>query len=1209
MLVLTAGAGFAQNPGTVPAAEITYAEKLAADGYIELAIEQYRLFLQRYPENARVPEILRHIADGYAGLGRYADAREAYEKLFLRHPASPHAADALYQIARCFENEGDRADAARAYERYALMHASEPQSVGAFLRAGRLYLQLGDQAKGRPLLYKVIDDFPDNETARVEASLLLLQDFFATGELQRAFELANAYLRRFSEITATPKVWLIKADIHFALGQIPLAIEALQTVRSKYKNAPEARVATLRLARLYSRIGELQVAEQLLSELGSGSQDSLAVSIALLQAQIALAQSAPERAVAAFKQVSEQATLQPELALLLARSLLAAGDAAGALAHLEAVLAGLTAQPDSLRLPIVLETARAAFLLGNGGKARDYARTMLRRASEGPLRAQALLLLADIYFELFDDPARALRLYSEFLESYPNHLRADAAQQRLARCYERLQQWNLARLEWQRLQRQYPASTFFEEARRHERLIQRYYQPDLVTLAEGIAGLDGASQDADLRRVETHFRFRDYRQVIPLARHFIAREREGQEQAQAMFLLGSSYFALGDMAIFDQPEKGRAWLDSARVVLELLRHRYPDAGRNREIDRQLATILMRSQEPPLDRLDSLSAAYADDENFAGLHLFVLGRRLESFNPADTLAARSHILRLQHMSRASDPFVRNQATLLLARYSWGLGDTAAAQSHLQVVLASESRDPAVARALFLRANWLELSGKPEQARRQYERFLALYDYSPYADQALLRLAALAVKAGDYRTAIEWIEKLQIRVQMRQSDAPGDLPAEALLLRAQAQEKLGNDVEAAHAYLEFLRREPGGQNGPACLLALGKIAERMQTFDLAKKYYAEAFSQYDESLPQVLQAKFALAELEFRRENYKTARNLAIELLNKNLPPAFEIDVMKLGIIAELRMNSLQYAEAELKNFKKKFGDENEQYAEILFEKGDLYIRQKNFRQAEKIFKDLREDFAGTSFGIRGEFGYGKALLYQTKTEDALEILTAIPGKYPGHPFLRVVYLNLGEFYQDQQQWGNAIQAYHAVLADSIIDATHKAALAKLAELYESTGMDDAALAAARKYLQLFPDADGNLSMRMRVGALLRRLQLYDEAIEYYEKLLPLARGEDELAIRYFIGECYFDSGRYELAIGEFLKLRYENKPTKFPWKSTAIYKAGEAYLRSNNLARALEMFDYVVRMEGATSQMGVFALRKIAQIEEMQKSNPAAPRKS
>ncbi|MFQ5629690.1 MAG: tetratricopeptide repeat protein, partial [bacterium] len=266
-------------------------------------------------------------------------------------------------------------------------------------------------------------------------------------------------------------------------------------------------------------------------------------------------------------------------------------------------------------------------------------------------------------------------------------------------------------------------------------------------------------------------------------------------------------------------------------------------------------------------------------------------------------------------------------------------------------------------------------------------------------------------------------------------------------------------------------------------------------------------------------------------------------------------------------------------------------------------------SDKIFKDVRKKFAGTNFGIQGEFGFGKSLLYQAKTEDALEVLTEIPRKYPGHPFLRAVYLNLGDFYKDQQQWGNAIQAFNNVLEDSTFDQYHKAALAKLSELYQSTGMYDASLAYSRQYITLFPNANESMTFKMRVGSLLRELKQYDEAIKYYRDLLPYAHGDDELAIQYFIGLSYFESKKYELAVAELLKLRYNNKPTKFPWKTTAIYRAGEAYMHLNNYDRAREMYDYVLRREGANSQMGSFALRKIAQIDEMLKSLQNSGRKS
>ena len=214
--------------------DFAYAEKLASDGYVELAIEQYKDFIARFPGDSRVAEARRRIADGYTGLKMYAEARSHYEKLLLQYPASPFAQDALYQIGVCFEQEGAVAEAARQFERFAVLNESSPRAADGFLRAGRLYLTVAERTNGRKLLFRVIENNPQQQAAVAEAHFLLIQDFVDAGEYNRAFSLVNLYLQQFAQVTATAQIWLIKAGLHETLGQISETITTLESVQSRF---------------------------------------------------------------------------------------------------------------------------------------------------------------------------------------------------------------------------------------------------------------------------------------------------------------------------------------------------------------------------------------------------------------------------------------------------------------------------------------------------------------------------------------------------------------------------------------------------------------------------------------------------------------------------------------------------------------------------------------------------------------------------------------------------------------------------------------------------------------------------------------------------------------------------------------------------------------------------------------------------------------
>lgn len=1202
----------AQDNALMRASDFSYAEKLALDGYVDLAIGQYKEFLARFPNDARAAEATRRIADGYLSLNMYSQARTFYEKLTLQHGTSSFAADAIYKIGLCFEGEGELIAAAQQFERFALLNASLPLAADAYLRAGRLYLRAGERIHGRKLLYQLIENFPDNQEALAAANATLIGDFVDAGEYNRAFSSTNAYLQRFAQHTATPDIWLIKAGLYLQLGQISEAITTLEDLRTRYPKSDAAMLAGLQLADLYFKMGDRSKALQLVNDLSKAERsDSVQVEAALLRAQILLEETKP--AEAASKLHEAMASFKPTLSqrIQAGRLFMVAEDPQNALEQYELADGMITAEQDSLRAFAALKQAEAAFQLGNGAKALQSLRAISESQQPASMRPGFKYLYAELYFDLYKDPARASRHYADFVEMYPEHVLVDDAQAKLARCYEALQEWQLAASEWRRLGQNYPASRYYSVAKNHISLLERYFLPDYLSLVESaIENLTVTTIDRNLRQAEIYFRFRQFQKAIPLLKSAIASDENSGIRARAMYLLGNCYYALADIATVDANPRAVAFFDSAKVLLNYVHKQYADQLDSELLDVQLANIALKSENVPIATLDSISREHVQDQRFAELHGKVLQQLLPAIASHDSSTRFYYLQRVSALGAFPNSQWLNQAIFIKVQLALQQQDTSQAITELEILSNSKQSDPVKAEAELLYAKLLSATGRQDVAMTRLNEMRFKYHYSAYADSAYFYLARYAYQKGDFDSAIQYLQSLRARRLSNANEfTTNALSPAAAFLEAEALALAGDHFDAIRSYLNFVQSYPAEKHASSALIALGGLAEQFYANSLAKSYYTDVIKLYPQRQSEVNQAKLKLVDLEFRLGNYQVARTLALAALQSELTFAEEMQMTKMAIIANLRQNDASNTENEIKNFKNKFDDENEAYAEIQFEFGDYYIRQKNFRRADRIFKDLSNKFEGTRFGIQGQFGYGKSQLFQAKTEDALEILTDIPRKYPNHPFLRVVYLNLGDFYLEQQQWGNAIQAFNNVLADSIHDQNHKAALAKMSELYQSTGMSDACMTYTRKYVELFPQEENIMFFQMRIGSLLREMKRYDEAISHYRGLVSMANGENAIEIQYYIGDSYFEAKKYELAIAEFLKLRYTKLNTKLPWRTTAVYKAGEAYMRLNDYNRAREMYDYVVRSEGVNSQLGNFAFRKIAQIDEMLKSVPEDVSKS
>ncbi len=1197
LLFFTAGAT-AQLPEAGD--EFAYAERLYRDGYTDLAIEQYKVFLKIYPQEKRVPAALRRIAEGYEALGNYAEARAWFERLQVRYPDSEQAADSGFRIARCFEQEGNIAAAARAYEMYARFVPADVRAPHALLRAAALRQQLGEHHRARTLLYEIIDRYGDARDIVADARLQLLQDFFVTGEVQRAFQAADAFLNDFSDILASARVWLIKAELHRKMGQYRHALTACETVRKKFPTSPESTRAAFLAAELHFAIGETAQTYDVLEKLAAAKNDSIAA-LALLQKSRYLIETGDYDAAARAFDGSAVADLAPDALLLKARIASALGRHETALQDYTEWLRTVPPAPDSLRAQAWLASAWSALQIGRTETALSMLDSVDANAARPEWRAQALLLRARIAMRAQDDPARAIRLYDDFTRRFSRHPAVDQAQFELARGYQKLQQFPLARVEWDRFLALYPASELYEDAARQRELILKYHLVDLSDLADRLADsvLQAGADDAGSNKARRYMMLRSYEKAIPVLKKLLAvPEQEAEARAEAMMLLGEAYFALGEKNWLIGEPSATTWYDSARVVLRHISSAYAQTRFRKKAVLLSGTIALHERaDVQAGFLDSLSIAHASDAAFAGIHVFSLRRAVRTI-PADSLQRAVLARRIETLALLDDGRYADQADLLGGRFYLGSGDTLTAVRLLENAAKRMPPTPAAAQAGLLLARTELQQGRVEQAQQRLKKLQKDYFYSPVADSALFLLARAARQIGAYGRAVEYMQKLRSRRSVFfQPGIPRPGSADERFFFAEILARAGKKIPATAEYLAFLRDHRTDRRAPDALLALARLAGDSKAVELARSYYQTLMSEFPQT-PQARTAVLAAARLEFRQGQYALARKLALQYYSPQDTSAATAEAMALAIKSGLRLGRIQATENEIKNLRTRFPKRIDLYADIQYELGDAWIRAKNFRKAEKTFKNLRKKTKNKPQAIYAEFGLGKALLIQNKFDDALKLLTRIPSTWPQHPFLREVYLFLADFYQAQRQWDNAISALKKATADTTYDTLYKRSLAKLVDVYDASGIYEYAIATARKYLQMFPYDERAMSFKIRIGRFYRDMRQYDLAVAHYKSLVPFASGEDKAEILYFLAESLMKNERYEQAAAGFLRLKYLNIKTKQNWRTTALYQAGQCFMKMQKYDKARDLFELVIRLEGRASTFGRAAQSLINQIDQL-----------
>jgi len=753
-----------------------------------------------------------------------------------------------------------------------------------------------------------------------------------------------------------------------------------------------------------------------------------------------------------------------------------------------------------------------------------------------------------------------------------------------------------------------------------------------------------------LQLAKLHLERREFQQAVNYCKQTLQQQDNSRTWHEALLLLGTCYFKLGEQEYLrDQATENwplntdhwkSAWFDSAKISLRFLAPKF-DSTETKDLAKRAGVLLARMMFPPspaifgapasvarnaanLARADSILALHGEEASLDDLRLWAAQTRkqLQAANLATPSPSRQLLLAdvdslensriaetLQSIAAKKNSVLRNLAQLELADWQWQRGDSANAVRNIAQLQNSPIKDPNIAIGQLRLAKWLIQRKNFDLALDQLSTIQQRYFYSILVDSAAALRVRLLIAANRYSEALR---------EMMQEAKGKEQKANRLLTNGESASQNGLDLTRARtaeaiaaypvairSYLKFLQNHPQAPEAAAVLLNAARLTKQIGAAQLANNYYNECIQRFPDS-PEAREAKINLAEMRYDAEDYDGARNLYLELVKeaptiaKAPPTKWEIRSRKGAILCLYKTNKAALAESEIKTFKLRFPDDKVNLAEMQYAAGELAAEQKNFPEAEKIFKKVSSDYRNTPSAIYGDYGLGKALIIQNKFEEALEVLTEIPRRYPNNAFLPTYYIGLGDFYQTQQQWDNAITAFTKVTQDSAFDNNYRLATRYLINVYDRLGLFDRAIGLCRHYVSRFPDDDIVFTLRIKIGTLLMSLMQFDDAITHFRALKPLADAETEPEIQYYIGKSYFNAGQFEQAIAELLRVKFFSKPTKLPWDITALYESGLCYMRLKNYDRARQLFQQIVKEQGSESDFGRFAKAKIEELEGMKK---------
>ncbi|MCK5147705.1 tetratricopeptide repeat protein [bacterium] len=1149
--------------------QFQYAEKLSKDELYDLAAIQYAEFVRIFPKSAKTAEARYKQAESLYFSGKYAAARDAFMALIIFHAESPYAAEAQFKIAETLEKEGRFIPAAKSFYRIFVYYPDHKRAAEALLYAAINRENAKNFSWAEPLYRQIVLSY-GGTIESAEAVFALAAGLAERGERQEAIAL-------YQQLIDHP---IREGDTALALKDLaPLAI--LEGQWTKAEDAYNRLIETSQRSELqqYGYIGKARIATSLdkIDEARVSLKKAIiAEDIQSLYAQADLGrleagEMNSQAAVTAYKNVLEfscysdaaERILEATSYLIHEKEFSNVGEICRKI-YSDTTLAKNLAAKNLLTL-VFLERQK-----GNYRDAVIHCDSFLENYPDHMLSVHLALGRAQILIHNLDAMEAGLAGLRLLMQDHPLHHLQDEVHYNYAKGALKagLNGDALRSLEW--IITHKPWSRFAVDTQQLLSRISSGHQPDWLKVMD-ILTESHSGEDAAFRSRAIGIDLLEQGHAVA-SRHFLEKAISLSPDAiwadSARYAIAEAQFAI------DPASASTAFGCAANDITDKLLK-----------NKAFARLALLDTTVTVQQLTGIIQSVNDDNIIDPLRLKMAEMYYlsEDFILVDSLFAL--------LENSSDLEVRESVVFLNYQHHVHINNPAITDSLLSIYL---ERFPSGRHWPQMKYIALKTDGNPEE----WQSFINMCSQTVWSDSARLELGNYLNRQGNYHEA-ETVFKTALLLEISKQtayevglihDRPQLAPA---FKRGLAESYLGQKKSGQARLL--LEEAMFGAIDPAMKKwgwsVLAALSEQVDEVDRAAWY----LSQSAEHFPSDLSFN-KLAELYFKYQRFAEARDIYNRMVKEKIGnQAYVASEIITCLLREGKISQSTTYFTQFKQIHKK--DKQYKYYEGLYhlEKGKALAAAKRFDAAEQSLKSAIKS-KQQAILPEAEVELGRTYLIMAHIDEALEILTAIPDKYPDNPAITKAYFYMAQHYENSKQFPNAVYAYRNVIDKDIDPITHKLTLRKLIECNEKIGQVDAAMAATRRFIREYPYDSAKLDMEIRIGSQYKSLAEYTRAIEIFKRLRPVADPDNEAYIQYNIGECYAAMGLWEEAAFELLKVSYLSKDTKFPWKTTALYRAGTAYLKLNQPDQARLLFQKVVRKDGAEGQFGRFARMRIAEID-------------
>ncbi|MFH0765076.1 MAG: tetratricopeptide repeat protein [Calditrichota bacterium] len=1183
--------------------EYLYAHRLFDEGYYDLAAAQLERFLRDYPTSVDVIEAQFLLGEAYQKTGDLEKARSAFLRLALVYPDAPRAPESLMRVGQILSQLNRPLDAAQAYQRVQGFYPQDRFAPEGLHLAVELFLVGGDTARAEATAEALITQYPTSEAsnlARLDAALIRRK----RGDLTGAKSLCERIIERSGVDSIVAQAHLETARLLRREYRLDASSESYLKAIAKFAIPAKADAARIELADLLNVRGltsdAIKTVESILKNPGNPRQAEAQMKTGdadYLEAKYSLALQFYDQAAAVIPDAAlkgawtSERVETPDKSLRRYLTYLKRSGARSPEAESRAALIAMRMDRPDLAVELWSRAIKDSLLKDAQGRTwLELGRAILDAETSGVAE------IADQLLTRLPDSPYADDLYFLSIRSASCAGDYNAAQKRADYLVKRFPASPLAD----------SALTLMDFIRRDRKQSNRLMELMARLSSRPLGSVSPVRWSIDWG----DFYLDEFKDPVKAVDQYdLALDdilATTHDRIHALHRSGDAYVRLAEISLDEGDEFGAVMFsDSARSRLQQLQKFAPDS------------MITRALWEDVLKLDIACAENDSARSVILKRIRVAFKKTNSakFKPATIISYLNLELNLQRVdSSNANELIKFTALVhpdsvdarTAARFKW---------LEAKIWATAGKKEPARQAALLTTAKYPETSAggeaawwliedqgvSPSDRLQRLRDFRKKYFYlvepgytfqleSELLDSLNRPLEALAAYEKAVTQANWGIPHLDI---LKTPDI------EAFLKRGRAYLRAGKLDRARIEFRSLWNLDPKGAQAPEALLYLAKVYAALGDTSKAINYLDTLNLNAPYSKQADLGARIR-PRLFMDRGEYPKAREGFQTLVKIETEPDSSFLYQTQAIVCLYRLNKLDEARDEAHELYKRFKDRNDLEAVkglFYLEKGRSFDRSGNGEEARRQYKIVIDKFAFSEWADDAAFAIARSFINEKKTAEGLQAYQKCLENYPASPLKAQAWLELGLARYQAQQFSEATVALIKVWSDTTAEALWPRAYEGLIAVYRDMRYWDAAIRLTRSYLDRFLDAPNTLDRRMDIGQFYMQLGEWDEAVQYYRPLLPLADSEQEAEIQYYIAEAYHQKGDYRTAILEYLKVEVMGRKTKLDWGVTALYNAGLCYEKLNEPLGAARMYRRIIQETGAESNYGRSAQKRLDALPE------------